>query len=182
MEDTIQRYHPLGTRTLLIFIFRKSGILFFLLLVLIAGWWLLHYVPFELINIAINIEMGVLFLFIALLVIIFSLGWLQYIRYWIFIDDKDVKIARGLIAIEEVGIPYRHIKDIKIERSLLDQLFGVSDIIVTVLGGDENQETERESQLVLPAVSKQIALSIQNIVLKKAQVEQVSVLGNRPMK
>ena len=108
------------------------------------------------------------------------LGWLRYIRYGVFIDDKDFKVDRGLFSIEHIGIPYRRIQDVKIQRSLIDQFFGVSNIVITILGSDETPGSHKDS-IILPSIDKNIALHIQDIVLKKAQVEQIHVLS-QPLK
>ena len=179
MEEHIRKYHPLGPKTLLIFIFQKSALLLLMAPLLVAFLIGLNYVPAPYLFLALN------FIFIYIIALIFIIilgvffGWLQYYRYWIFIDEKDLKVARGLIAIEQIGIPYRFIKDIKIQRSLIDQLFGVSDVIITVLGDQDTATEERNTTVVFPAVSQEIGLEIQDIVLKRAQVEQISVIGNK---
>ncbi len=178
MEENIQKYRPLGNKTLFMLIFKKSPIMVLLVPILFFGLFFLNYVPLNYINIAAVIIIAYLMLLLIILGIIFFIGWLQYFRYAIFLGDKDLKIVRGLIATEQIGIPYRYIKDIKIERSLIDQIFGVSDIIITVLGSDENKMND-ESTTILPSLSKEIALQIQDIVLKKAQVEQISILGGQ---
>jgi uncharacterized membrane protein YdbT with pleckstrin-like domain len=179
MEENIQKYHPLGNKTLFMFIFKNSGIVFLLLLILLIGMALLDYMPSDFINIATNMLLTLSLLLLVVLVIVLLASWLQYIRYWIFIDDKGLKIARGLIATEQIGIPYRHIQDIKIERSLASQIFGVSDISITILDSEENEFENKENTIVLPSIEKQIALKIQDIVVKKAQVQQINVLGGQ---
>ncbi len=183
VQENIQRYHPLGNRTLFMLIFEKSGTFFAFLLLLIIGVVLLNFLPSQYVETAINLLLMMLALVLLLGLATFGIGWLQYYRYWIFVDDKDLKIARGLIATEQIGIPYRHIQDAKIERSLVDQLFGVSDIIITTLdvgeSGESPQAAKTQDTIILPALSKEIALQIQDIVLKKAQVEQINILGGQ---
>ena len=113
---------------------------------------------------------------------ILLVAWLEYIHYGIFIDEKNLKIKKGLIAEEDTGVPYRRIKDVKIERSLLDQILGMSDIVVTILGSDESRiqkpvEDDEDDVIFLPAIEKETALHIQDMILKKAQVEQIDVLS-----
>ncbi len=177
MEENIKKYHLFGTRTLFMFILQKSGIFFLFLLVLFVSLFLLSYVPSDYIDTAVNIILIYSLIVLVVLAAVFSVAWLQYSRYWIFVDDKDLKIARGLISTEQIGIPYRHIQDIKIERSLTGQMFGVSDIIITVSGSEGEQQAEKESTIILPFLPKEVALQIQDIVLKKAQVEQVNILN-----
>ena len=171
------------------FIFRRAVVLFLLVPLFIAGLIGLNYVPLQYIDIAGN---AIIISFVLLLIIsalTVFLGWLQYFRYWIFVDDRDLKISRGLIAIEQIGVPYRHIQDVKITRSLTDQIFGVSDIIITVFGSGHDEATQSQKSgdndddvVIMPALSKEIAVEIQGMILKKAQIEQVHVVSQqRPM-
>jgi uncharacterized membrane protein YdbT with pleckstrin-like domain len=179
MPETIKKYHPLGSYTLFMFIFKKSAILFLLVAILIASLVFLGYVPAEYVDMAANALIGYFVVVLVAFVVVFLVGWLQYVRYWIFVDDKDLKIARGLISTEQIGIPYKRIQDVKIERTIVDQIFGVADIVITVGGDDDSPEasTSSENTVILPSVSHSIALEIQDIVLKKAQVDQVHVVS-----
>jgi uncharacterized membrane protein YdbT with pleckstrin-like domain len=177
MEETTKKYYPLGQRTLWVLIFRKSAMLFFLAVLFIIGVVVLAYTPALYLHAAVNIMLVYIIFLVVVAAGTFFIGWLQYFRYAVFIDDKDLKIARGLIATEQIGIPYRRIKDIKIERSIVDQIFGVSDIIISTLGEEANNASLGDESLIfLPSLDQAIALQIQDVVLKKAQVEQVSVL------
>lgn len=114
---------------------------------------------------------------ILLSVFTFFLGWLEYHRFGIFISNKDLRIRRGLISTEEIGVPYRRIRDVKIKRSLLDQIFGVSDIIVILSDFEGEGGVSDESTVFLPSLDKNIAIEIQNTILKKSQVEQINLIG-----
>ncbi len=173
--EIAEKFHPLGTKTLAMFILKRSSILFFMTIIFIGMMFGINYVPSDYMDIALNGMMIYAVAFIIAVVLVFFVGWLRYWRYWIFIDEKDLKIASGFISTEEIGIPYRRIKDIKIERSFLDQILGLGNVIIKVLGSQEQQEDE-ESTMILPSVEQSIALHIQDVVLKRAQVEQVSVL------
>lgn len=174
-SNGVKKYHPLGPKTLFMFILKRSAVLILLVPILLAGLFSLDYVPKEYFDIAVSALFGYLIFILMIFTVSFLLALLEYHRYWIFIDEKDLKIARGLIAIEQIGVPYRRISDVRIIRSLVDQIFGVSDILLTTLG-DDNPD-EKESTILLPSLSKEIAIQIQDIVLKKAQVEQVILAG-----
>lgn len=176
-QQHIQKYHPLGNRTLFMLIFRRSAVLFLLLPLFLIGLIGIFYIPVEFINLASTLLFGFFFFIVLVGIFAFFIGLLEYFRFWIFVDDKDLKIARGLISTEQIGIPYRRIQDIRIQRSLLDQIFGVSDIVIMVMGSeDDDQDTAHESTTVLPALDSRIAIQIQDIVLKKAQVEQIHIV------
>lgn len=179
MEENIKRYHPLGGKTLFILILKRSPIFFLLFLIFIIAFFGLGYVPNLYLDTAINVVMGILLLTLLVLALVMGIGWLEYYRYWIFIDDKDLKLARGLITTEQIGIPYRRIQDVKIKRTLLDQLLGMSEIIITVLDADPNESFKNDPNIILPALDQNIASEIQSIILKRAQVEEISVLGSQ---
>ena len=175
--ENIKKYYPLGSKTLFMFVLKKSSALILLLPIFFVGIFFLSYVPHNYIDIAINILFGYVVFLIIIFAAVFFLAWLQYFRYQIFVDDKDLKVQRGLISVEEIGVPYRRIKDLRIERSLLDQIVGVSDLIITVLGSEDNEFSENKATIILPSVSKEVGLEIQDIVLKKVQVEQINVVS-----
>jgi uncharacterized membrane protein YdbT with pleckstrin-like domain len=66
---------------------------------------------------------------------------------------------------------------VKIKRSLLDQIFGVSDIIVILSDFEGEGGVSDESTVFLPSLDKNIAIEIQNTILKKSQVEQINLIG-----
>ncbi len=177
MEENVITYYPLGQKTLFMLVFTRSVLLIMMIFLLIPMVILYNYVPYNYNEIAINVMFG--YIAILLLVVILTLiaGWLRYIHYGIFIDQKHLKVKKGFISEEMTGIPYRHIKDVRIERSLLNQIFGVSDIVITLSGEQEDKLSEDELVTFLPALEKDIALQIQDIILKKAQVEQINVVS-----
>ncbi len=181
MEENVQTYYPLGQKTFFMLVFNKSFLSLFLLVLLIVILVLFSYVPSHYISIAMYGIFGYLGFFLVVLLLTFTVGWLEYIHYGIFIDEKNLKIKKGLISEEMTGIPYRRIKDVRIERSLINQIFGVSNIIITMLGeedkGESQEEEEEEYTMFLPVLEKDVALHIQDTVLKKAQVEQIDVLS-----
>ncbi len=177
LTESEKKYYPLGKKTFFMLVLKRSFIFFILLPILLFGLIALNYIPSYYIDIAVNI----IFIYIAFLLLVFLvaflISWLEYFRYSISIGNKDLKIKKGLIATEEIGIPYRRIRDVKIKRSLIDQIFGVSDIVVILSDFEEKDTLSDESIIFLPSLEKNIAVSIQESVLKKSQVEQIDVLS-----
>ena len=66
-------------------------------------------------------------------------------------------------------------KEATIKRSMADQIVGVSSLTLAVLGDDNNETSANETEIILPALSKNIAIEIQDIILKKAQVEDFNM-------
>ncbi len=178
MEQNIQRYYPLGKKTLIMLVIRRSFFVIILLIILIIGLFYLPYVSVEYIDVALYLFLGYFVILIFLSVLSFFLGWLEYSRYEIVLGQKNLKLQRGLISVEQVGIPYRYIQDIKFERSLLSQIIGVSDVIITMSGTEQQEIHPGEKvagdihKIILPAVEYKIAKQIQEIILNKAQVQE----------
>lgn len=176
-QENVQTYYPLGSKTLFMFILRRSGFLFFFLIVMLIGLFFLPNVPADYSNLAANVMLLYVALLLVSLLVVILIGWLEYFRYGIVISEKNLIIRKGFIATEEIGIPFRRIRDLKIKRSLIDQLFGVSDIVVILSDFEERGNSPEESIIFLPALAKKTAASIQAAILKKSQVEQIDVLS-----
>ncbi|MBM3206303.1 MAG: hypothetical protein FJZ43_01645 [Candidatus Staskawiczbacteria bacterium] len=183
MEENIKRYYPLGKKTLAMLVLRRSFFVIFMLIFLFVGLFYLQYVSSEYTNLALYLFFGYFVILLFFSLISFFLGWLEYTRYEIVLGDKNLKMQRGLIAVEQVGIPYRYIQDIKIERSLIAQIIGVSDVMVTISGSEQQEIHPGEKhpsdihKIILPALEEKIAKQIQEIILNRAQVQQFDVSG-----
>ncbi len=173
----IKTYSPLGEKTLFMLILKKSAVCILLLPALVVGIIALQYVPEMYFDTAVYVLYGYAAIVFLIICATFFIGWLQYLRYGIVLDSEDVKIQTGLIATEQMGIPYRRIKDVNIKRSLLDQLFGVSDLVITILDSDMNP-AKKEPIIFLPSIDQRVALDIQDAMLNRAEVEQIHVSEN----
>jgi len=179
IEEHIKQYHPLGVKTLFMLILKRSAAFFIFLPVLFICLFFLDYVPVDYVNTAVN----AILLYLGFLVLFFLaalfIGWLEYFRYWILIDEKSLKIKKGLISTEEIGIPYKHIRDVKIDRNLIDQLFGMSDISITLSDFGDNDPMTKDSLIFLPSLEKGVAVEIRDHITKRSQVEQISIAGSQ---
>jgi len=176
MENINKQYTKLGHKTLNLLILKRSAnLLFFLLpiLLLIIFW---NFIPTEYLSIANWLIIGLTALFIFYGLIIILLGWLEYKHYKILINDETVVIYRGLFSEEDVGLPFRRIKQADIERSLMSQIFGVSNICLTITGEEDDAA---KNIIILPLIDKKLAQEIQDIILKKAEVEEINIDPNK---
>ena len=173
-----QSYYPLGKITLFLLILKRSGTFFALLFLLFVSLFLLNYIPPAYLKDFVAVLFAYFFLISFVLLATYCLGYLEYFRYGIFIGERNLKIKRGLFSTEELGVPYRRIRDVKAKRSITDQIFGVSNLIV-VLSDFEEEDTSEESIIFLPSLSQKIAAEIQNSILRRSQVEQINLLGGQ---
>ena len=121
------------------------------------------------------VVLGVWALFILAFVLTFLIAYLTYVNYLFALDDDALKIRRGIIAKEEIAIPYRQIQDVDINQSISDRLWGVARLAILTAGHEEAKEGEEDdSEGVLPAVDRALAESLQTELLKRADVEKVT--------
>lgn len=178
MTEENQSYAKLGGKTLFILIFKRSAFILLPIILLIGTIASRLFIPIDYAGYA---NLGTIIAVIILIIVILSVlltGWLEYTRYKIFIDGESIKINRGIISEEQIGIPFRRIKEAAIERGIIDQLLGISKLVLTVLGEEEGEDSLQKSKIILPALDKNIAIAIQDVVLKRAQVEAMNIRPN----
>ena len=101
----------LGSRTLVVFMLRSLWVLVVTLLVLGALVALLFVVPAQYSSIvATLLWVGAL---LGAIAIAGTMGtaWLQYTHYGVAVAEADFKFKHGIVSEEEIGIPYRRIKE-----------------------------------------------------------------------
>ena len=179
MENINKQYDKLGGKTLALFILKRSGFLFVILIAIALVLGLQGFIPTDYSSIVQLVIFGLAIAFVALGLIIVGLGMLEYKHYKIIISDETIKIYRGLFSEEEIGLPFRRIKQVNIERSLTDQIFGISNINLTVLGEEDGDPTTKSDKIIISVLDKNIAEEIQNIILKESEVEEISVTPNK---
>ena len=176
METPSKQFNKLGGKTFQFLILKRSGFLFFVLIIfaLLLGFW--NFIPTAYLVIAQFVLLGLFGLFVLSGLIIIILGSLEYHHYKIWITEEMITLYRGLVSEEEIGLPFRRIKQVNIERSLFDQMMGISNLNLTVLGSEEGG---KEDHILLPALDKKLAQEIQDIILQKAEVEEINVDQNK---
>ena len=174
-------YDRLGGRTLLVLIFRELNIFVLYVLIVIVVYALIFFLaPFNILLDALSFLMPAISVGVIIFAINYFTALIKYRRYSISAGDDGLRVTQGFVSAEEVGLPYRKIKDIKIERGLSEQLWGVSNIIITMLGENEGEQFSAESEVILPAVGKDIAQKLQEYVLDQADVEEIRYRPQTP--
>jgi len=168
-------YKYLGNTTFLLLTIKRLGVFFAFLLIIVLVSILTSLVP-NIYTGSVGEVIGLAFIIgIVILAITIITGWLEYTHYTITLNEQGVKVKRGILSEEEIGIPYRRVKEVRIKRSIIDQIIGVSSVIVTILGEDGSEPLSKESSFFLPALTKDIAEKIQEEILARAQVDEISV-------
>ncbi len=90
-----------------------------------------------------------------------------------FIGADALKIRKGIFTRQEIAIPYRQIQNVDIERSLFQQLTGVSKLVIVTAGADDEETQRVESKGILETVDRDIAEALQDELLRRADVQRV---------
>lgn len=180
MNEAGETYDKLGSKTLLVFLLRRSSALFVFIFMFITFLIVQHWAPDIIVGMLPVITLGLLIVGVIIFVFTLLFALLEYSRLSISLTEDDIKITRGLVTVEEIGVPYRRIKAINIERDVLDQMLGMSRVSVTVLGEEEGVARTEQSSIILPPINKDLAAHIRDEVLKKAEVEVEEMRPEQP--
>jgi uncharacterized membrane protein YdbT with pleckstrin-like domain len=160
-----QTFQRLGTRTFWIFLLDRARIAFLVLVLTIAS----------------NVWLGagkitqILWLvWLLVSVVTVFVAWLIYSRYGYILDTDAFKMKRGVFGKEVVAIPYRQIQDVDIERTLFYRMMGVSKLAILTAGhSDDSEDGKSDSEAEIPLLDKNLAASLQQELLTKANVQKV---------
>ena len=88
-----------------------------------------------------------------------------------FILSHDALLIRhGVFTKEEFAIPYRQIQNIEIERTLGDQIMGISKLIILTAGLENSEEEKKDDpEGVIPVIDHKVAVLLQGELLKRAK-------------
>lgn len=161
-----------GKKTLFFFMAQRSGFALVCIFIFSMILFFTDILPAFLLPYAQLINFSLVIFILGAIGITISIGFLEYKNFTISIFDRNIKMTRGIFNRYEVGIPYKAIERVDIHRSLVAQLFGVSDIIVYV-SHDENPETQDE-KVYLSFIEKNLANQIQQEILRRSQVEHIT--------
>ena len=175
MDEQIEVHARLGTKTLIIFVLQKSRVLFLFVVAITVSFILLQIAPLEYSIVLYRIIGGIAVGGVVVFTVIFFTAYVTYMRYSITLTSDVLKVTKGFINEEEIGVPYRRIKEVKIERDVADQLLGTSDVIISLSGADEDESGRIQSIIVLPAIEKELASHIESEVVKRAEIEKIDV-------
>jgi len=170
-------YKRLGSKTLAMFVLQKIGILFIFVVAAVVFFFLAIIMPLDA-GVSYTIMGWIVAVGVLVGGMIVLMAYITYVRYSITLTADNIKITRGFINEEEIGIPYRRIKDARIERNIADQLMGTSDILINTTSADDDGSHGGTSLLILPAIEKNLASHIQSEIVKRAEIEEIHIEPN----
>ena len=179
MENSTKEYQRFGRRTLVMLILEKSLPAVFSLFILAVLFASPDLFPDEYAAFSSMVLPIVFFVFIFTILIALLSGWLEYRNYSIFFDENNFKVRRGAWNVEEIGVPYRHVREVKIRRSIIDQLAGVSNVIISKVQDEDGRLAAEEEKIVLSLIDQATAALIQNTILKKTEIEKMAIISSK---
>lgn len=165
--QNVRSYFPLGPKTLALLIFKRAAGIVVLFLGLIALAAIRGTLPDMLGNFMDTVLSFGLVAVLGFSFFICLTAYLEYQHYGVILEPENFRIKRGVLSQTEVGIPYRRIKEVNLDRGIFEQMFGVSTVVITLLGEGEGQRFQDESEITLPLIEQGIAQEIQNAILEK---------------
>ena len=163
----------LGSRAFSLIVSKHSRFAFILLVVAIIAFFARH--AFGATQYMNQVVLWSLGLFVVFIAYAFAAGSLVYKNYTFSLEDDAFKIRRGVFSKKETAIPYRQIRDVNIERSIYQQLYGVSKLVILTVGEESLSASVSESVIpVVDNIDKRLALIFQSELLKRANVQKIS--------
>jgi membrane protein YdbS with pleckstrin-like domain len=89
------------------------------------------------------------------------------------ISPDAFKIRRGIMTKQEIAIPYRQIQNVDIQRTFSQQMSGVSTLVIVTAGSDDSTTVQNESKGILETIDKDVALALQEELLRRADIQKV---------
>ena len=167
-------YQYLGKKTFCLLVLKRSSLFFIFLSLSVVLFLINGKLEGDFSVILSKVASYILLASLVFLVIAIFSAWLVYINYRFILDENAFKVRRGVLRKEEVAIPYRQIQNVNIKRSFSDQIIGLSKLVILTAGReDKDEKIWSESEGILPSLDKNIAREIQEVLLKRANIEQV---------
>ena len=105
--------------------------------------------------------------------------YIEYRGHSYKFDKEFFQVNHGYIVKNEIAIVYHHIQNAVIRRDLFDRAIGVSKLVVVM---DGSKEMGGEKDIVLPAIDRRRAKSIQKELMRQARIHSVRALHSEEEK
>ncbi len=160
------RKHSLGKRAYLLFLSKRIKLVIFFFVLTGAAWYSERWSPpYDTPFIEYGVQLLALFS-VLYLVAMLLWTWLEYHYYTYTFTEEAFVMTYGYVMRNELAALYHQIQNVNIQRSPLDRLAGVSQIVILMNGA---QHDVAHNKIVLPAVGKTKAKLVQKELLIRAR-------------
>ncbi len=112
----------------------------------------------------------------------FLSSWLVYRNSGFLLAEDALRIRRGVFTKQETAIPYRQIQNIDIERTITQQIAGLSRLVIYTASrdevsaeGDDSKKGVQHDEGVIPSIDREVAERLRAELLKRANVQKVTM-------
>lgn len=164
-----QKKHSLGRRAFILFLSRRIKFAIFLFVLSGAAWYSERWIP------SANLEYAIWGDFIVKVLFMLSAAYFLLILFWTYMEyhfytymftDEAFVMTYGYVMRNETAALYHQIQNVNIQRSPLDRIAGVSQIVIFMTGAEKDAG---HNKIVLPAVGKTKAKLVQKELLVRAR-------------
>ncbi len=120
---------------------------------------------------AVVISLGLIAIFLGIISSI-----IKYFGTTYTITDYSIRLRHGLIARNEISIPYKSIEDVDLDQSILFRFLGLCHLIILSAGTDDEVDktdgTGVRSSQIFHMIDSDIAIKLREFLLKKSSVQE----------
>jgi membrane protein YdbS with pleckstrin-like domain len=168
-----QKKHSLGRRAYVLFLSKRIKLVIFFFVFTAALWYSERWAPaFYLPFVQYGVQLLALFSVLYFLAILLW-TYMEYHFYTYMFTDEAFIMTSGYVVRNEMAALYHQIQNVSIQRTPLDRMAGVSQIVIFMTGAERDAANNK---IVLPAVGKTKARLVQKELLVRARRH----VGNYP--
>lgn len=158
--------HSLGHRAFFLFFARRIKLPIFLFLLAWGAFYIAQWFPAGYSVWGNAFAELLLFVAVAYTTLVLAFTYLEYRVYTYMFTDEAFVMTSGFAMRNEVAALYHQIQNVNINRSPMNRIIGVSEIVIFMTGSDK--ETAH-AKIILPAVGKARAKIVQQELLVRAR-------------
>ncbi len=176
MNESYQTFGPTAF-TLFLSRWLETPLVFLVVALLVSIVRRAGVLPPHLIKPAAITSFGFFILALIVGVVCFFIARYTYKTQGFCLSADALKIRKGIFTKEETAIPYRQIQNVSIERTLANQMFGVSKLVIVTAGTDDTSTEINEAKGILDIVDKDIAQNLQQELLRRSDVQRIVTIS-----
>jgi membrane protein YdbS with pleckstrin-like domain len=158
--------HSLGHRAFILFLSRRIKFAIFLFALTTGLWYGQRWIPVDYLIWSNYVVQVILLLSIAYFLMVLFWTYMEYHFYTYMFTDEAFVMTYGYIVRNETAALYHQIQNVNIQRSPLDRVAGVSQIVIFMTGSEKDAA---HNKIVLPGVGRTKARLVQKELLVRAR-------------